>query len=94
MTANVTVFEFSLAPNAAGEVTWPADVTTTTTTASTVSLATSTRAFIITADVDCRGIINASGVSTAAGVSTLPILSAVPNQYVIAPASGQTLKFV
>lgn len=91
--SNITVFEFSLAPNAVGEVTWPADVTTTTTTASTVSLASGTRAFIITADADCRAIINASGVSTAAGVSTLPVLSAVPNQYVIAPAAGQTVKF-
>lgn len=91
--ANITVFEFSLAPNAVGEVTWPADVTTTTTTASTVSLASGTRAFIITADVDCRAIINGAGVSTAASASTLPVLSAVPNQYVISPAAGQTVKF-
>ncbi|WP_133255483.1 hypothetical protein [Phenylobacterium soli] len=91
--ANITVFEFSLSPNAAGEVTWPADVTTTTTTASTVSLAATTRAFIVTADQDCRAIINASGVSTAAGVSTLPILGSAPNQFLIAAGSGQTVKF-
>lgn len=92
--ANITVFEFSLTPNTAGEVTWPADVTTTTTTASTVSLAATTRAFIVCSDADARMIIDASGVSTAASASTLPILSAIQNQFVLAPGAGQTLKFL
>jgi hypothetical protein len=91
--ANITVFEFFGSPNASNEVFWPADVITTTTSASTVTLNASTRAFIICADADCRAMINANGVSTVAGVSTMPILSAVPNQFIIAPASGQTLKF-
>jgi hypothetical protein len=91
--ANITVFEFFAAPNAIGDVIWPADVVTTTTTASTINLSANTRAFIVTADADCRAIVNASGVSTAAGVSTLPVLSAAPNQFTIAPASGQSLKF-
>lgn len=91
--SNITVFEFSLTPSSTGEVTWPADVVTTTTTAATVTLGSTTRVILICADADCRAMINGSGVSTAAGVSTLPILSAVPNQYVISPAAGQTVKF-
>lgn len=91
--ANITVFEFTGSPNALGELTWPADVTTTTTTASIVSLGASTRAFIVCADADCHMIINGSGVSTAADAYKLPVLSAIPNQFLISPTSGQTLKF-
>lgn len=91
--AAITVFEFIAAPNAIGETIWPADVVTTTTTASTVNLGSTTRAFIVTADADCRMIVNASGVTTAAGVSSLPIISAAPNQFTTDPGAGKSLKF-
>lgn len=91
--ANITVYEFSAAPNATGDVTWPADVVTTTATGSTVSLGSTTRAFVICADADCHVSINGSGQSAAGSAYTLPILSAVPNQFLIAPAASQTVKF-
>lgn len=91
--ANVTVYEFFGAPNVANECVWPADLTTATTTASTVSLNQNTRAFMVCADADCHMQINPNGSSTAATAYSLPVLSAVSNQFVIAPASGQTLKF-
>lgn len=91
--ANLTIYEFYTSPNAIGEVTWPADVTTTGTTSTTVSLSASTRAFIVCADADCHIQINGSGSSAAASAYTQPILSAVANQFRIGPASGQTLKF-
>lgn len=92
--ANVTVYEFSGAPNAIGDVTWPADVVTTTATASTVNLGATTRVFVVCADADCHAAINGSTQSAnAASAYTVPILSAVPNQFVIAPAASQTVKF-
>lgn len=93
--ASITIFEFIASPNAIGEVTWPADVLTTIDTASvtSVSLAATTRAVVITADADVRMRVNASGVTTAASASMIPILSVAPNQITVAPGAGQTLKF-
>lgn len=91
--ANLTIYEFFGAPNAANECIWPADLTTAVATAATHALNQNTRALIVCADADSHIQINANGVSTAATTAGLPILSAVSNQFTIAPASGQTLKF-
>lgn len=91
--ANLTIYEFYSSPNAAGECIHPADVVTTRASTETHTLAQTTRAIQICADADCRMQINPNGVSTAASVSAVPILSAVFNQFTIAPAAGQTLKF-
>jgi hypothetical protein len=91
VAAIITVFEFSGAPNASNEALWPADVTTRTTAASTVNLANTTRAVIVTCDTDCRLVINNAG---AAAVSDIPVMSAVQNLFWIGPQAGNTLKFV
>lgn len=94
--ANVTIFEFAVSPNAAGDVSWPCETVTTIDTASVTShsLDASTRCVIVAADADgVRMRINPNGVSTAAVGSCVPILSTIPNQFLIANASGQTLKF-
>lgn len=91
--ANLTIYEFSSAPNAANECIWPADMTTARTTSDTHTLGASTRAFMVCADADCHMQINPSGVSTAATAYAIPILSAVYNQFTVAPSAGQTLKF-
>lgn len=91
--ANITVYQFYQTPNAQGDVTWPADKTTTGTTGDSVTLDSTTRAFIVCADGDCHIQINASGVSTAASAYSVPILSSVPNAFIVAAGSGQNLKF-
>lgn len=92
--ANITLYEFSSLPNAANDCIWPADTVTTTTTGSTVTLGSTTRAFIVCSDADCHAAVNGpTQTANAASGYTLPILSAVPNQFTISNAAGQTVKF-
>lgn len=91
--ANITVFEFSTAPNSAGEVTWPADTATTGTTATVFTLGQFTRAVIVCADTDARMFIDGPTGSTVASASTIPVLSAVQNQFVVSANASQTLRF-
>lgn len=102
--AAITVFEFFLSPGIAGETTsptaygellWPADVVTRTTSgAGTHTLNDATKAIVVTADGNCRMRFNKPGDTTDAAGSDMPIISAAPNPFLITRRPGNTLRFL
>lgn len=86
--ANLTINEFSDAPEGDQGVTWPADNATRVTSTAGIRLRPETQYVIITADADCRV---AFGNPDAATASDTPILSAVSNPFRV--RGGITLKF-
>lgn len=86
--ANLIVYEFGSGPDAGGNLPFPADKVTTTTTGSTITLDDKSKYVMITADSDCR-----VGFNAAAQTYSMPILSAVANLFLLKGGTGRTLSF-
>lgn len=87
--ANVTIYEHFEIPDADLGAKYPADVKTTIASTSSLPLRADTKYVVICSDADCR--ISFDGNTPAA--SEMPILSAVPNPFLLS-AAGQTVKFL
>lgn len=89
--ANVTIHEFKAVPDGNGDLSWPADYTTTIASTSTHALNNASNYVIITADADCRVSFETSVAAVASG---MVILGAVDNPFRLRNGKSRTLKFL
>ncbi len=86
----IVVMEFSESKvSQNGDAIYPPNVTTRGSTPLSVTLSKSTFSVVVTSDANARMTWDGTGPAA----SDIPILSAVPNQFMVGAASPPTLKF-